>query len=147
MRILICVCCNQGRAAFLSFLMARKTHVSMLWIRKCFVICNWWANRHMMGLSKARNNGSPSGTEIFGRAPRFLDLGARMTPSEKYGTVYKPFIYPSTEILDPAQVFLYLGGRLVLKKKNLSLNPALWKLGDLLYAHLRTCWRKGEAVR
>ena len=50
------------------------------------------------------------GNEIFGRAPRFLDLGARLAASEN--VIFKPCICLGTEILDRAPIFLDLGARL-----------------------------------
>ena len=67
--------------------------------------------------SRARNNGCPGArdTEIFGRAQRFIYLGAWLAPSEKVS--FNPFIYQSSDILDPAPGLLYLGAPLAPNKK------------------------------
>ena len=72
--------------------------------------------------------------EIFGRALRFWDLGARLTPNEKVR--FEPFIYPGTEILDRAPELLYYRARLA-PKKMLSWSPEITQyfLYGILYLY------------
>ena len=77
-----------------------------------------------------------SGTEIFGREPKFVNLGTLLAPSGKVS--FKPFIYPGTEILDRAPGFLYLGVQLG-PNKMLSSSPLiLWVYlqGDVFFFFL-----------